>query len=411
MLVLMTLTHIPTRWSDPLGQPFGFVSAAEGFVFLSGFMAGLVYAQRQRRDGDAAMRDAFLSRALKLYAIQAALLIFVLTVIALAGVLTQQAAITDLVSYFLAQPLTALLGGLLLLYNPPLLDILPMYVLFMLVSPLLLLHAGWRGWGGILTLSVALWLAAQFGLDPWLYDALVRGTGLPVPRNEVGAFEIVAWQFLWVLGLWVGVRQANGQPVQATPIPRWVVAAAVAVALVNLVWRHVGGQSPFGADTALNMLYDKWRLGPLRIIDFFALVVVVLHFGARLAARMPRPRWLELLGRQSLPVFCAHVVLAMLVLASFGAIDPARPLWQDTALLAACFAVLHAVARLAEDLDRRAAAAAKRLRAINERRAARRLARPDALRATPAAPSPAVSAPAARGEPRSPVATTHSPPG
>jgi hypothetical protein len=40
MLVLMTLTHLPSRLTDPLGQPFGFVSAAEGFVLLSAFMAG-----------------------------------------------------------------------------------------------------------------------------------------------------------------------------------------------------------------------------------------------------------------------------------------------------------------------------------------------------------------------------------
>jgi hypothetical protein len=46
MLVLMTLTHLPTRFSDPLGQPFGFVSAAEGFVFLSAFMAGYIFAGR-----------------------------------------------------------------------------------------------------------------------------------------------------------------------------------------------------------------------------------------------------------------------------------------------------------------------------------------------------------------------------
>src|SRR5215831_9237835 len=42
MLVLMTLTHMPTRFSDPLGQPLGFVSAAEGFVFLSAFLAAYV---------------------------------------------------------------------------------------------------------------------------------------------------------------------------------------------------------------------------------------------------------------------------------------------------------------------------------------------------------------------------------
>ena len=43
MLVLMTLTHVPTWFGAHLGQPFGFVSAAEGFVFLSAFLVGCVY--------------------------------------------------------------------------------------------------------------------------------------------------------------------------------------------------------------------------------------------------------------------------------------------------------------------------------------------------------------------------------
>ena len=41
MLVMMFTTHMPTRFSDKLGQPFGYVSAAEGFVMLSAFMAGI----------------------------------------------------------------------------------------------------------------------------------------------------------------------------------------------------------------------------------------------------------------------------------------------------------------------------------------------------------------------------------
>ena len=85
MLVLMTLTHLPTRWSDPFGQPFGFVSAAEGFVFLSAYLAGMVYTQRNQRRGEQEMRGAFLRRALKIYACQVALLAFAFTVIAALG--------------------------------------------------------------------------------------------------------------------------------------------------------------------------------------------------------------------------------------------------------------------------------------------------------------------------------------
>ena len=51
MLVLMTLTHLPTRFSDPAGQPFGWVSAAEGFVFLSAFMVGRIYSDIALKKG------------------------------------------------------------------------------------------------------------------------------------------------------------------------------------------------------------------------------------------------------------------------------------------------------------------------------------------------------------------------
>jgi len=370
MLVLMTLTHIPTRFSDPFGQPFGFVSAAEGFVLLSGFMAGMTYAHKQLRAGDEAMRDAFWKRAVKIYLSQAALLLFVLTVVALIGVAKRQPAITDLVSYFLEKPFTALVGGLALLYNPPLLDILPMYVLFMLLSPVLLLHASQHGWGSILVLSGAVWLGAQFGLGQAAYEALVALTKLPVPLQQTGAFEILAWQFLWIIGLWIGAEHAAERPVFVTPFPRWLVAAALAIVLLHLVWRHVSGQTPFAAGEPLNLLYDKWRLAPLRLIDLFALMVVTLHVGARWAARLPRAEALELLGRQSLPVFCAHVVLAMLVLAFLGGIDPERPWIVELVLLTACFALLFAVALSAERIDREAARAKERLKARRAQRPA-----------------------------------------
>lgn len=78
MLVMMTLTHLPTRFSDSITQPLGFVSAAEGFVLLSAFMAGSIYTRRALRAGIPAMREAFLFRALKLYACQLATLLFLL---------------------------------------------------------------------------------------------------------------------------------------------------------------------------------------------------------------------------------------------------------------------------------------------------------------------------------------------
>ncbi|WP_414676510.1 OpgC domain-containing protein [Methylibium sp.] len=367
MLVLMTVTHLPTRFSDPLGQPFGFVSAAEGFVMLSGVMAGLVYTAKHARDrsrgagegSDGLMRGAFLKRALKLYAIQAALLLLLFTGVALLGVVNDQKALLGMIDFYLREPLTAVAASLLLLHNPPLMDILPMYIVFMLVSPLVLLHGLQHGWRAILGASVALWLGAQFGLTRAIHEAVVAATGLPVPFEQVGSFDLLAWQFLWLMGLWLGSQQSAKD---APPItfPPWAVRVAIVVGAMGFVWRHAVGQTPFGDDAGLNMLFDKWRLGPLRVIDFFALMLLAIHFAPWLTRRLPRLRALETLGAASLPVFVAHLVLAMLLLAWNGDTRDQRPWAVDTALLAACFAALYGVAWVSGWLDRRTAALRER---------------------------------------------------
>ncbi len=352
MLVLMTLTHVSTRFTSPAGQPFGYVSAAEGFVLLSAFMAGWIYTQRQLKSGVPQMRSAFLKRVAKIYLSQAALLLFLFSAVAVIGLVAKQPAVTNLVSFYLEHPVQAIAGALLLVYNPPLLDILPMYILFMLASSLVLVIAGKRGWNGLMATSVALWLGAQFGLSHALYTGVVAATGLDIPFAETGAFEILAWQMLWMIGLWMGATYAAGR--KLGPFPRWLVAVAVVLGVVGLVWRHAVGQSAFN-DEVLDLLFDKWSLGPLRVLDLFALLVLAMHFAPWLTRHLPRVRALEVLGAASLPVFCTHIVIALLTLAVFGEASPQRPWLADVAILAGAFAVLYAVALVSAAIDRRAA--------------------------------------------------------
>jgi hypothetical protein len=208
MLVLMTLTHLPTRFASPLGQPLGFVSSAEGFVFLSAFMCGWIYSERAKRDGMSRMRRALWQRAAALYTCQVALLVFLLTIVAGIAQAHGQTAITDLISFFSKDPATALTAGLALVYNPPLLDILPMYVVLLAATPLLLSFAPKRGWWPVLTLSVLLWALAQAGAGRALYQAIADSIGLDLPVSQTGAFSLLAWQVLWVGGLWLGALKA-----------------------------------------------------------------------------------------------------------------------------------------------------------------------------------------------------------
>jgi hypothetical protein len=344
MLVMMTLTHLPTRFSTSISQPFGFVSAAEGFVLLSAFMAGSIYTRRAMQQGIPAMREAFLVRALKLYACQLVLLLFAFTLVAKIGVTLDQPAITNLLSFYLRNPFTAVWSGVALIYSPPLVDILPLYVVLMLASPWVLATGLRRGWTWIMVVSVALWVLAQLDIARLLYDAAVVATGFKVPFSETGSFQMFAWQFIWMLGLWMGSSDAAKRDPRAE-FPRWLIGVAGTIGLVCFSWRHVVGQTPFGTLDALNLMFDKWHLGPLRLINFFALLVLTLHFGPRLRSTL-RCRFLETLGAASLPVFCAHLVIVLLALAVAGDPKSEIPLGVDVALIAGSFALLYTVARV-----------------------------------------------------------------
>jgi hypothetical protein len=346
MLVLMTLTHLPTRFSAPFGQPFGFVSAAEGFVFLSAFMAGYIFTRRATRDGMRAMRHAFLRRALKLYGYHVVMLVFLFTVIAAIGISTERQTIKNLISFFLQEPITAFCSSLLLIYNPPLLDILPMYVVFMVLSPWILMVGLRLSWTPIILASAAIWFCAQFGLEKEIYQAISTAAGLKVPFHQTGAFDILAWQLIWLLGLWMGAQTAGASP-PFQRLPGALVAVALTIGTTGFLLRHVLGQAPFGSDTMFATLISKWHLGPLRVINFLALLLLILRFGQQLKTVI-QWRFLEILGAASLPVFCVHLIAALLALAAIGDNQGSTPLWVEAVLMAASFSAMYATARMSQ---------------------------------------------------------------
>jgi hypothetical protein len=338
MLVLMTLTHMPTRFSDRLGQPFGFVSAAEGFVFLSAFLTAYVGTGRARNAGASGMRQWLRRRVVAVYACHVGLLAFLFLVAVPIGAARGEPAITNLASHFLNGPAWASVQSLALVYNPPLLDILPLYIVFLMVTPAVLALAQRRGWALILAASTSLWLLAQVGTGQMFFDVLAYVVGFVYPYKETGSFSFLAWQFLWVLGLWMGHAFA-AKPAESHRPPPWVGLIALAYVVVCFVWRHTTGQVPEPQGGEINVLFDKWTLGPMRLLDFLSIAVALLAFAPR-NVHWLTPSWLEWLGRAALPAFCAHLVVCLAALAFFGGSDMIRPVWIDVALLAAGFAAM-----------------------------------------------------------------------
>src|SRR6201984_1835587 len=67
LLLMMSIDHSPSALRRFTDQPLGFFSTAECFVFVSAFLAGMVFRKRTEKLGFAAARSASIHRAGRIY--------------------------------------------------------------------------------------------------------------------------------------------------------------------------------------------------------------------------------------------------------------------------------------------------------------------------------------------------------
>ena len=141
-----------------------------------------------------------------------------------------------------------------------------------------------------------------------LHEAFCNLTGLRIPLDAAGSFDPLAWQLLWIAGLWAGTRYAQSAA-RRYAASASIIGVALAIAIVFFVWRHrVGGiRIELGQ---YSFLLDKWHLGFLRLVNFASLALVVSHAVLPLFAWV-RVSMLSLLGRASLQAFSVHVLLCV----------------------------------------------------------------------------------------------------
>jgi len=350
LLLWMALTHLPTKASIISNQTFGFVSGAEGFIFLAAFMVGQIEQRAEQKRGELGTFLDLSKRTIRIYFYHCALLAIAFTLIAKAGVALHSLALQNLLSFYLQHPKQATVAAVLLEYRPSLLDILPMYIVFMLVTPLARKVARLWNWDPVIFASFAVWTAAQFGLRHWLYT---RGDlfGLSVPENSTGAFDLYGWQLLWIVGLALGSIYADSIGSSDTNgtepgigIPRWLLKLSFLLAGVFLVLRYSAADR-WVNPAVYGWLVDKWHLGAARIINFSAIAIILTRFGARIAA-LPFIKPLASLGQASIEVFSVHVLFCVAGNALSKDADPQLPWWQQVILLTVTISALFVTARL-----------------------------------------------------------------
>jgi hypothetical protein len=293
------------------------VSAAEGFVFLSGLTMGLVYREKLRRFGLRAAAKAALRRAGTLY----------LLTVALTLIFTALARLTDLALWTdraLASgaPLELVIGALTLHYTYHGADILALYTLLVFASPaLFLLLSG----GRTVLVMAASWLL-WFG-----FQLLPEALNIPWSIRNAHYFPLAAWQVLFVGGLVLGwhrrtISAAVKQRLALLRnVPLVLSLGSPLLALGSVGWIGRGDLASGGFDPALG-LFAKSNLGPGRLVLFLA--IFALAYLTLTVAWQPIARavgWLLLpLGQTTLYGYTMQLflILPLYNLLAIGNDDP-----------------------------------------------------------------------------------------
>lgn len=297
LLVLITINHFGAWLAEDwwgfhaTWQPLGYVSAAEGFVVLAGYSFAQVYV-RYVNEPDVLWRKAR-QRALSLYLYHVILTLGLAVVYLWAP--AYRTAWMEWLSPYDRHPLTSTSAIVLLVHQPPYLDLLPMYALFLLFSPVVMVGLHRHHWPSIFAASLALWLLGQ------VMPPLDTITTRVLPAHRTGYFNMCSWQMLYVVGLWLGTSYRQSlwvRPLQSQLLWSLIIVAAC----VFFLSRHAL------ILPELTTGIDRSTLGWLRLLN----VLLLISIFSALFPRIPHPQhppWLAFLGQHSLQVFACHILL------------------------------------------------------------------------------------------------------
>ncbi len=341
-LYMILVDHVA---GDPLGkltfQRFGFSDAAEIFVFLSGVSCAIVYSGVLARRGWSGLLRSIARRAAYIYAFYLLTCIAVIFLTRAAASLTSASFNDDPFLVVIADPISAVQSAFLLTSPPALPGILVLYLMLTLIVIPLVLLISQRSAALALSVSAAIWTIAQFDpdLSPHLADHSV--------------FDWLAWQFLFSIGMFVGLQRDHAWPIGASTY-RSLVSAAWLIVIGSLAYRVlllVAPAMPIDVEwlrlspaTAMHM---KENLSAVRLLHFLSAALLVANYlnSSNLFFKSIGARAVIQTGRYSLEVFCLSAICSV-ILNIIVVVDrpdvPARVLLDLSAiaLILLCVAIL-----------------------------------------------------------------------
>jgi hypothetical protein len=313
-LVTIFIDHVPGLiYSRYTLANFSISDAADLFVFLAGWSLRLMAdgGGRTMPTRDVVLR--LFGRALELYAAQVMITMIAIAMLALSAI--------ELANPLLLQwhnaaavfndPVPTHIGLAVLTHQLGYFDILPLYVVLMLMAPFFaLIDRLAQPW--LLPFSLALYvvvLAFRLTLPSW-----------PVPGHWF--FNPLAWQAVFVLGF-VMAKGDAGPGAFARRHVGWLRIVAVPIVIMGVLMHQfdLWPDPTKVPDPKLFFIANKTFVTPMRLIQFLSLVAVfsiAFPYIRRAADYAPLHRpvlgligFLAMLGRNSLYVFCIGSLLSL----------------------------------------------------------------------------------------------------
>ena len=313
ILIWMTVSHLGEPLRRYSYEGLGFISVAEAFVFISGLVAGMVYTRMAERLSYQALSTRARHRARDIYGYHLSVYLLILVLVNVIQAFSDSWG--PRFPLFTESPLKALGLGIVLLYQPTLMDILPMYCLYILFTPLIIYCFQKNRTGRVFLVSLSGWIVSQFGIWGWIHHEAILKV---IPLN-LGIFDFFAWQFLFIVGLWFGFKRQKGYSFPFLQKRHLIIVCFLGSLFFFLFKHHLVLDNLFKLD--LYPWLGRQSLGPLRLVNFFMIVYLVTVISVRLKKYLEW-RALAFLGRHSLQVFTFHVLLVYLMLTFYYRLIP-----------------------------------------------------------------------------------------
>jgi len=339
-LWLIFLDHIPTNIVSWLTiRNYGFSDATEIFIFISGYTAAFVYSKAMRDRGFVVAGARILKRAWQIYVAHVFLFaIYIAEIAYVASSFENPLYVEEMNALdFLKKPEVTIIQALLLRFKPVNMDVLPLYIVLLVVFPAilwLLMRNGTVALAGSALLYALSW---EFG---WNFTSYPSGHWF---------FNPFAWQLLFVFGAWCALGGAERLAAALrSPITMWIAVAYLLFAFgITLTW-HFPRLAFLVPRWLSEWMYpiDKTNLDVLRFAHFLALAALTVHFVPR-GAPWLNSKWLQpaiICGQHSLEIFCLGVFLAFA--AHFVTVEISGGILMQVVLSALGIAIMIAAAML-----------------------------------------------------------------